>query len=424
MNSGQRFRGRAGRRFITTLLLLAGMTGAASAQYTPAAWPATFVDYRDSTGNYIQDISDQNPSYTDIIFSASTPSSVMVAYDGTTAFFRLQLADNAWRSNGSWAPYAWVVALSGPTGQGEPIGFVSVSGSGSSLDVEVKDQTTTDRIYTYAKTNPNPAAVRSVPAGLSGYYYLDFQVPMAAMTARIGIDGSTPLRLFYGTSASGGTINKDFMTGGSVNFLGLGTTNFNGIMHGSITVNPVELTSFSAYRKNGAVALRWNTATELNNFGFEVQRTEDGNSWRMIGFVAGAGTVYSPRAYEFEDRSLPTSGYLRYRLRQVDRDGSSEYSPVVEVRTDAQTAPGISGMFPSPARAMTTVSYSLESAGTAVLTLHDLTGRQLRTLSEEYSAAAGSHSSVVDVSGLTTGIYLLQLRSEGDMQVIPMQVHN
>ncbi|MFZ1731824.1 MAG: hypothetical protein WBQ23_02555 [Bacteroidota bacterium] len=108
---------KASRLLILTAVIIAAMLESAQAQYTPAAWPSTFVGYRDSTGNYIQDISDQNPTYTDIIFSTSTPASVMVAYDGSTAFFRIQLAANPWRSNGSWAPYAWVVAVSGSNGR-------------------------------------------------------------------------------------------------------------------------------------------------------------------------------------------------------------------------------------------------------------------------------------------------------------------
>ncbi|MFA6233210.1 MAG: T9SS type A sorting domain-containing protein [Bacteroidota bacterium] len=394
----------------------------AFAQYTPAAWPATFVDYTDSTGNYIQDISDQNPTYTDIIYSATTPSSVLVAYDGSTAFFRIQLAANPWRSNGSWAPYAWVVAVSGPTGQGAPIGYVSVSASGNSLDVEVKDLGTTDLIYTYAKTNASPDAVRSVPAGMSGYFYLDFQVPMAAMSARIGINSSTTLRFFYGSSASGGTINKDFMTGSAVSFLGLATTNFSGIQHGSLTPNPVELTTFSAYAKNGVAMLKWRTATELNNYGFEVERSIGDRQWMHIGFVIGGGTVNSPRTYSFEDAAMPKAERLLYRLRQVDRDGKFEYSPVVEVVLNAIAPNGITGMFPSPANGATTLNYQLDADGAMRLTLHDLSGRLLRVLAEAFDAGTGLHSTVVDVNGLSHGLYMLRLEQAGDVHMYPMLV--
>lgn len=259
-------------------------------------------------------------------------------------------------------------------------------------------------------------------AGTSGYFYLDFQVPMAAMTSRIGIDGSSTLRFFYGSSASGGTINKDFMTGSSVSFLGLATTNFNGIEHGSLTPNPVELTSFSAYAKNGVAILKWNTATELNNFGFEVERATEQGEWEKIGFVIGAGTVSSPRAYSFNDASMPLAPRLRYRLRQVDRDGTFEYSPVVEIVNNAAAPLGIGGTFPSPASGMTTVNYQLASAGAMRLSLHDISGRQLRVLAEDFNANAGSHSAIFDVSGLATGMYMLRLDQGSGANVLPMLV--
>lgn len=413
----------AGKTILLALLWTIVTIVPARAQYTPAAWPVTFIDYTDSTGNYIQDISDQNPSYTDIIFSASTPSSVSVACDGTTAFFRIQLADNPWRTNGqgSWAPYAWVVALSDSTGSGAPVGHVSVSASGNSLDVEINDTNTDHIIYTYAKTNANPGAVRSVQAGTSGYYYIDFQVPLAALTTYLGIDLYTTVRFFYGSSASGGTINKDYMTGSSVDFLGLTTTNFSGIHHGGLTPNPVELTSFTAHLKDKATELRWRTATELNNFGFEVERSSDGRKWDMIGFVPGAGTSSSPRRYDFTDRDLPSGGTLRYRLRQVDRDGSFEYSPIVEVHHGHHPSQGISGSFPSPAVSMTTVTYTVTAPGAVALALYDIAGRQVLHISEGH-ADAGSHSATLDVDGLPRGMYFLHMRQANAMHVHPLLV--
>lgn len=412
--------GRVGTLLLLCLLLLGLTPGAAFAQ-TPAAWPLLFIDYTDSTGNYIQDISDQTPTYTDIIYSASTPSSVAVACDGTTGFFRMQLQSNPYRNNGTWAPNAWVIAVGGPSGQGAPIGYVSVNASGNDLNVEVKDLSVTDVIYTYPKTSANPAAIRTISAGSSGYFYLDFQVPMAAMYSRLGITSTTHLRLFYGSSTSGGVINKDFMSGGNVSFLGLATTNFSGIQLGGLTPLPVELSSFTAHVKNGATQLRWRTATELNNFGFEVERSSDGRPWESIGFVPGCGTVFSPRSYDFEDADLPVGQTLRYRLRQIDRDGSFEYSPVVEVQPDQRFTQGISGSFPAPATSMTTVNYVIASAGPTQLTLHDLSGRIVRTLSDQ-SLDSGSHSAMLDVRDLPRGMYMLRLQQTGSVHVHPLLV--
>jgi hypothetical protein len=421
MTTGFHALGRVGAMVLLTILFLLLFSVNMQAQYTPASWPLTFIDYTDSTGNYIQDISDQNPSATDIIFSATTPSSVAVACDGSTVFFRMQLADNPWGGNNRWASFAWVVAFSDSTGQGAPVGHVSVNASGNGLTVEVKDASTTDVVYSYAKNNGNPGAVRSVAAGSSGYFYLDFQVPIAALTSRIGMDIYTEFRLFYGSSASGGTINKDYMSGSEVDFIGLTTTNFSGIEHGGLTPNPVELTAFSAHVKQDRAILRWHTATELNNFGFEVQRSSDGDTWRMIGFVPGSGTSASPRSYSFEDAVLPAASSLRYRLRQIDRDGSFEYSPIVEARQNVGRSAGINGSFPIPARSVTTVNYFIETPGPSSLTLHDLSGRLVRTVSE-HSTDAGAHSAILDVDVLPRGMYMLRLSQPGSVHVHPLIV--
>lgn len=416
--------GRVGYSPLLILMLVSftALSPSAVAQYTPASWPAAFVDYADSTGNPIQDASDQTPSTIDLVYSVSTPASVGVAFDGSTAFFRMQLLANPWRSNNTWAPYAWVIAFSGATGQGEPIGHVSVSASGSSMDVTIRDATNTDLIYSYAKANATPGAVRSVAAGTSGNFYLDFQVPMAALNSRLGIDEHTHLRLFYGTSASGGTINKDYMTGSAVDFLGLTTTNFDGIFHGGLTPQPVELVSFSARMKDGSAVLNWRTATELNNFGFEIQREEARTGWSPVGFVTGAGTVHSPRRYSFVDHNPPNSGTLRYRLRQLDRDGRYEFSPVVELRNDSRPLRNTLATFPSPARGVMTVNYTLDVGGTVDLILYDSGGRRMRTLHQAVVQEAGVQSAVLDVAGLPRGTYMLQLRSAAGTDIHPVMI--
>ena len=109
---------------------------------------------------------------------------------------------------------------------------------------------------------------------------------------------------------------------------------------------PVELTSFTAAAGSGAIELRWTTATEVNNYGFEVQRTATptqpspyqgegkgggagglgggGGEWNPIGFVSGSGTSNVPHSYSFIDNS-PLFGTNSYRLKQIDRDGNFEY---------------------------------------------------------------------------------------------------
>ncbi|MCB2203551.1 T9SS type A sorting domain-containing protein [bacterium] len=399
-------------RWSVPLLLFLLSAPLLHAQYTPGAWPASFIDYTDSTGAYIQDVNDQTPLETDIIYSATTPSSVSVNTDGTHAFFRVQLSANPYKANGQWSQYSWVVAIGDSTGQGAPIGWVSVNVS-NNMTVEVKDQTTTDVIYTYDKKLANPAAVRSTAAGSSGFYFLDFQVPMAALSSRLGIDANTKVRFYYGSSSSGGTINKDYMTtGDTLSFIGLATTNFNAIETGNLTPLPVELTSFAAYLRAGTAELQWGTATELNNYGFEVQRAVNDGAWLPRGFVTGGGTVNTPRQYRWSEDVSRLHGVIRYRLRQIDRDGTEEIHGMVTLSASPSGDEGIASMYPQPATGSVTVSYRGSGVEAATLSLFDLSGRLLQ---QHRSDVANSswETRVLDVSALGPGSYILQLQKNG-----------
>ena len=100
---------------------------------------------------------------------------------------------------------------------------------------------------------------------------------------------------------------------------------------------PVELVSFNAKVRNNVVLLDWKTATEVNNYGFEIERSQTSNvkgqNWEKIGFVNGHGNSNSPKEYSFEDSKLSNNSY-QYRLKQVDNDGSFAYSNIVSVSID------------------------------------------------------------------------------------------
>ena len=99
---------------------------------------------------------------------------------------------------------------------------------------------------------------------------------------------------------------------------------------------PVELTTFTASVLEHNVELIWETATEVNNYGFEVERqnTEvriQNSEWEKVAFVEGHGNSNSPKYYSFTDKSIQASGKYLYRLKQIDIDGTFEYSDEVEV---------------------------------------------------------------------------------------------
>ena len=125
---------------------------------------------------------------------------------------------------------------------------------------------------------------------------------------------------------------------------------------------PVELTSFTATSQIGKIKLNWSTATETNNLGFEIERMQNNSEWQLIGFIEGHGTTTEPKVYSFiDDISSVQSTLLVYRLKQIDYNGSFEYSDVVEVEV-IPTHFELSQNYPNPFNPSTTINFSLPTA--------------------------------------------------------------
>ena len=121
---------------------------------------------------------------------------------------------------------------------------------------------------------------------------------------------------------------------------------------------------------------------------------------------------------------LPFDGHvLRYRLRQVDRNGAEEYSPVVQVIAGVPSGNALHYTYPNPARAglIVRVSFTLLQETASRLTLHDALGREIRTLADE-TISSGSHAQLIETRGLPSGVYLIQLRADSFSAVRMMQV--
>ena len=144
---------------------------------------------------------------------------------------------------------------------------------------------------------------------------------------------------------------------------------------------PVELAAFSAQTSESAVHLTWRTASEMNNAGFEVERKQGGGSaWKKVGFVEDTGTTGDSQNYAFTDAD-PSYGAdsLRYRLRQVDLDGTSTLTDPVVVKRKVDRLE-LRGAFPNPAREQVTVRFAVPERQEATLRLYDVMGREVRTL--------------------------------------------
>jgi hypothetical protein len=175
---------------------------------------------------------------------------------------------------------------------------------------------------------------------------------------------------------------------------------------------PVELTSFEGTRQDETVVLTWTTASETSNAGFHIQRrAEWAEPWTDLGFVPGHGTTVEPQRYAFTDDTLPfQSDSLRYRLKQVDLDGTAHYSSAVHLRRSTPPQAVLHGNFPNPFRGMTTIRYEVPTAEWVTLTLYDMMGREVYVLVDEWQSA-GRKEVPLEASNLASGTYVLRLTS-------------
>jgi len=193
---------------------------------------------------------------------------------------------------------------------------------------------------------------------------------------------------------------------------------------------PVELTSFTATVNDNDVTLNWESATELNNKGFEIQRTlySDKLNWDKIGFVEGKGTTTEPQKYSFVDKNLKTNSYL-YRLKQIDFDGTFVYSSEIKVDFTNPVEYYLSQNYPNPFSAtgksnsggnpVTTIKYQLPTDEFVSLKVYDVLGRDVKTLVNEIQKA-GFYEVEFNASNLPSGIYFYKIQTENFSSVKKM----
>ena len=180
-------------------------------------------------------------------------------------------------------------------------------------------------------------------------------------------------------------------------------------------ITPVELASFTAEVNNGNVLLNWTTATEKNNEGFELERRSaeggghSGNAeWEKIGFIEGNGTTTQPHTYSYLDKNF-SSGKYSYRLKQIDFDGSFQYSNSAEVSVETPEVFALEQNYPNPFNPTTSIHFQIPKPGLVSLKVYDVLGKEVATLVNEQKDQ-GSYSVDFDASELASGVYVYQLR--------------
>ncbi len=178
---------------------------------------------------------------------------------------------------------------------------------------------------------------------------------------------------------------------------------------------PVELTSFSANTSANSVTLNWNTATELNNNGFEIQRKSLNSEWSNIGFVAGFGTTTEPKSYSFTDAKVDAGGFS-YRLKQIDFDGSYEYSNEINVEVTGPAQYTLEQNYPNPFNPSTLIKYSVAQDGFVNVSIFNLLGEKVATLVNS-NMKAGSYEINFNASQLSSGVYFYSIDA-GDFKAV------
>ncbi len=171
---------------------------------------------------------------------------------------------------------------------------------------------------------------------------------------------------------------------------------------------PVELVSFNARTSGGKNILEWQTSTEKNNRGFEIERSIDGDSYAARGFVEGSGTTEQPHSYSFTDEGV--NGNVYYRLKQVDFNGGYDYSNIIEINSTSSPDYQLAQNYPNPFNPATLISYTLPYNGFVTLKVYDVLGREIQTLVNGFQEA-GAHSVNFNASGLASGVYMYKMEA-------------
>jgi hypothetical protein len=178
----------------------------------------------------------------------------------------------------------------------------------------------------------------------------------------------------------------------------------------------VELTTFTVVLSNSAVELNWNTATEVNNYGFEIQKSTNKSAWAIIGFVQGHGNSNSPKEYSFEDKNLLV-GNMQYRLKQIDLDGSFEYSYAVGVNFEAPASLALDQNYPNPFNPSTNISFEIPVKSNVLIKIYNVLGSEVAVLLNE-EKSPGKYQVEFNASHFASGIYFYSLNTNQDKPAI------
>lgn len=184
------------------------------------------------------------------------------------------------------------------------------------------------------------------------------------------------------------------------------------IFKSTFYVIPVELSSMTSSVSGNNVTLNWITATEKNNYGFDIERSADEQNWSVVGFVSGKGTTAMNTEYSFVDSKLAPGTY-NYRLKQIDFDGTFKYYSFSEsIQIGLPETFELSQNYPNPFNPSTIINYNIPQAGLVTLKVYNVLGKEVATLVNE-KKDAGRYNVELNATklGMGSGVYFYTLES-------------
>lgn len=224
--------------------------------------------------------------------------------------------------------------------------------------------------------------------------------------------------------------------GSSIGLNGTGTqvSNFNWVVlsndsPGSTNDNqilPVELATFKAIFDQKIIQLYWETVTEVNNFGFEVERKdifpdENRNDWKIIGFVPGHGNSNSKKSYHFNDINIELSGYYGYRLKQIDVDGKFKFSKMIEIELAAPDEFQLFQNYPNPFNPITSIGFTVPHNSHIELNVLNILGEKIKELVKG-ELMAGTYKVEFNGKNFSNGIYYYELKCDNFRKTMKMML--
>ncbi len=200
--------------------------------------------------------------------------------------------------------------------------------------------------------------------------------------------------------------STQLITGGTVYAFRNNITSFSDFAIAKNNTNPlpVELINFDVKCRNAVANLEWVTASEINNDYFEVQKSDDGNNWQILGTVKGAGNSNAVLNYQFEDKNNNAKSY--YRLKQIDFDGKFEYSPII-VNTCYTDNNAEVIIYPNPCDDILNISISNWNSEFVKYEITNITGQIIYT--SKLLITSGFAFDQIETENLKSGMYYIRL---------------